>query len=74
MVDDHYLMPFEWNSKMAMINTAPELTEYLQMYQCELNVAMFYGKSGLRFHGSILAIKIFLYAEFIDFRCIFMWK
>ena len=52
----------------------PKLSEYIQMYQCQLNFLMFCATSVLDILGNILTIQIHLYAVFVNFMCIFMYE
>ena len=52
----------------------PELSEYLKIYWCQLNFAMFVQQACFVFLGNILTIQIGLYAVFINFKCIFMYE
>ena len=52
----------------------PKLSEYIQMYQCQLNFLMSCATSALDILGNILTIQIHLYAVFINFIIqVFHW-
>ena len=67
----------EWPLSLALwrkfYNSHGKYKSEIKEYRCQLNFAIFCATSALVFLGNISVIQIYIYAVFIDFRCIFMY-
>ena len=67
----------EWPLSLALwrkfYNSHGKYQSEIKEYRCQLNFAIFCATSALVFLGNISVIQIYIYAVFIDFRCIFMY-
>ena len=67
----------EWPLSLALwrkfYNSHGKYQPEIKEYRCQLNFAIFCATSALVFLGNISVIQIYIYAVFIDFRCIFMY-